>query len=127
MIGMSCGPCCYAAQEIAGHHDICRGSAYALTGALPKWIDATGTHVAVAAAKAQLSKTTLRLLFIEPVPCSLIASSLANIEHLPAGGINGSIANILTHISTSIITSKFKLRRVFHVLFNDNLFYFKLF
>jgi hypothetical protein len=41
----------YGVQQVAGNHDVCRSSTDALAGTLPKGIDATGAHVAVATAQ----------------------------------------------------------------------------
>jgi hypothetical protein len=101
VIGVGGCPGGNAAQEIAGNDYVSISSADALAGAFPKRIYAAGAHVAVSAAQPQLSKAALRLLFFKAIPGSLQTGPLADIEHLLAGGIYGSIANILCHINTS--------------------------
>jgi hypothetical protein len=103
--GSSCGD---AAQKIAGNDYVSRRSADTLVGTFAKGIYAAGAHVAVSAAQPQLAKAALRLLFFQAIPGSLKTCSPADIEHLPAGGIYGSIANILCHISTSVMISEHK-------------------
>jgi hypothetical protein len=103
--GSSCGD---AAQKITGNDYVGSRSADAFGGTLSKGIYAAWSHVAVSTAQSQLSKTALGLLLFEAIPGSLQTGPLADIEHLPAGGIYGSITNILCHISTSIISSEHK-------------------
>jgi len=97
MVGVGGGSRSDHAQEVAGHDDVCVGSANSLAGALSEGIYAAGAHVAVAAAQPQLSKAALRLLLLKAVPGRLQAGSLAYIEHLLAGWVYGSITNILGH------------------------------
>jgi hypothetical protein len=106
VIGVGGGSSGNAAQKVSGNDYISRGSADAFDCTFSKGIYAAWSHVAVSAAKPQLSKTALRLLFFKAIPGSLQTGPLADIEHLPAGGIYGSITNILCHINTSLIPSK---------------------
>jgi hypothetical protein len=108
MIGVGGSSCSDAAQKIAGNDYICRRSADTFSGTFSKRIYAARSHVAVSTAQSQLTKTALWLLFFEAIPGSLQTGPLADIEHLPAGGIYGSVTNILCHISTSIISSEHK-------------------
>jgi hypothetical protein len=108
MIGVGGSSSGDAAQQIAGNDYVSRRTADAFAGSFPKRIYAAGAHVAVSTAQPQLAKATLRLLFFEAIPGSLQAGSLADIEHLPAGGIYGSITNILCHINTSIMIPEHK-------------------
>jgi hypothetical protein len=108
MVGVGGCPGGDHAQQITSDDYISCGSAYALAGTFSKRIDAAGAHVAVSAAQSQFSKATLRQLFFIAVPGSLQARSLTDIEHLLAGGIHRSIANVLNHIITPAITSEYE-------------------
>jgi len=52
------------ANQIAGHDDVCRGSADSFARPLSEGIDAAGAHVAVSAAQTKLAKAALRLLLL---------------------------------------------------------------
>jgi hypothetical protein len=109
MIGVGSSPCGYAAQKISGNNYICRRTADSFSGTFSERIYAAWSHVAVSTAQSKLAKTALWLLFFEAIPGSLQTGPPADIEHLPAGGIYGSITNILCHISTSIINPEHNL------------------
>jgi len=127
MIGVGGGSCCDAAQKIAGNHYVGSCSADTLAGTFPEGIYAAGSHVAVSTAQPQLAKAALWLLFFQAIPGRLQTGSLADIEHLPAGGIYGSITNILCHISTSMIISEHNQVRIrlqlFNVIFSEEMIY----
>ena len=98
MIGVSGSSCGDAAQKIAGNDYVSRRSADSLAGTFSEGIYAAGAHVAVSTAQPQLAKAALWLLFFIAIPGRLQTGSLAYVEHFPAGGIYGSITNILSHI-----------------------------
>jgi hypothetical protein len=108
MIGVGGSSCGDAAQKITGNDYVGSRSADALDGTLAKGIYAAGAHVAVSTAQPQLAKAALWLLFFQAIPGRLQTGSLAYVEHFPAGGIYGSITNILCHINTSMIISEHK-------------------
>ncbi len=77
MVGVGGGSGGDHAQKVAGHDDVCSGSAYSFARSLSEGIYAAGAHVAVSAAQTKLAKAALRLLLLKAIPGSLQAGSLA--------------------------------------------------
>jgi hypothetical protein len=76
-----------SSQQVPCNYDICRSTANTFCSSLAEWIDAAWAHVAVPAAKAQFSETTLRLLLVEPILCRLEARFSGDSQHLLTGRV----------------------------------------
>jgi hypothetical protein len=94
---------CDASKQVSRHHDVGRGSAYALLRSFSEGINAAGPHVAVTAAKSRLPKAALGLLLLKAIPGSFLACPGHDGKHLSAGRICGPLTNILNHIGLLFI------------------------
>jgi hypothetical protein len=92
VIGVGRSPGGDHADQVAGDDDVRRCPAYPALGAfILKGADAARTHVAVAAAYAQLTKPALRLHGLQAIPCRFYPQRLSDAQHFLGGGIDASL------------------------------------